>query len=75
MLSKPIKAINTEVEVFTSTQYGDVQEFQDAVNAWLKNQPNNIVIEDIIYRHATATPRGKDILSVLIISRPIQKGE
>ena len=72
MLSKPIKARDITVDVFTSGEYeGDVETFQDAVNSWLKSQPDNAVIEDIIYQHPGITSHGKDIFSVAIISRPI----
>ncbi len=72
MFNKTIKAINTEVVIFSSQDYdGDVEAFQDAVNSWLKSQPDNIAIEDIIYRHCGVTSRGKDILSMAIISVPM----
>ncbi|MFC1978305.1 hypothetical protein ACFLWS_08645 [Chloroflexota bacterium] len=74
MFDKTVKAINTEVVIFSSQDYdGDVEAFQDAVNSWLKSQPDNITIEDIIYRHCGVTPRGKDIFSMAIISMPIPK--
>ncbi len=74
MFNKTIKAINTEVVIFSSQDYdGDVEAFQDAVNSWLKSQPDNIAIEDIIYRHCGVTSRGKDILSMAIISMPVAK--
>ncbi len=70
MLSNAIKAAASEVTLFTSNEYGnDLEEFQVAVNSWLKGQPENVVIEDVIYQHCGVTSRGKDILSVLIISR------
>jgi len=76
MFNKTIKAIDTEVVIFSSQDYdGDVETFQDSVNSWLKSQPDNIAIEDIIYRHCGVTSRGKDILSMAIISRPIPKNE
>ena len=76
MSNETIKATNIEVVIFTSSEYNaDVQEFQDAVNSWLKSQPDNIVIEDIIYRHCGLTSRGKDIFSVAIVSRSIQSSE
>jgi len=76
MSNKTIKAINAEVVIFTSSEYNaDVQEFQDAVNSWLKSQPDNIVIEDIIYKHCGVTSRGKDILSVAIVSRSMPSTE
>ncbi len=71
MANKPTKANNVEVEVFTSGQYGDdLEAWQLAINAWLKNQPNNIVIQDVLYRHCGRTSRGKDIVSIAIISSP-----
>ena len=74
MFNKTIKAINTEVVIFSSQDYdGDAEAFQDAVNSWLRSQPDNIAIEDIIYRHCGVTPRGKDIFSMAIISMPIPK--
>lgn len=76
MSNETLKATNIEVVIFTSSEYNaDVQEFQDAVNSWLKSQPDNIVIEDIIYKHCGLTSRGKDILSVAIVSRSIQSSE
>lgn len=70
MLSNSIKASASEITLFTSSEYGnDVEEFQMAVNSWLKGQPENVVVEDVIYQHSGITSRGKDILSVLIISR------
>ena len=70
MLSKAIKAAGSEVTLFTSSEYGgDVEEFQTAVNSWLSSQPENVVIEDIIYQHCGNTSRGKDIFSIVIISR------
>jgi hypothetical protein len=76
MPSKTIKAVNTEVVLFTSGEYdADIQEFQDAVNSWLKSQPDNIVIEDIIYQHCGVTSRGKDIFSMAIISTSIPSTE
>ena len=71
MPDKPIKANKTVVEVFTSEQYGDdIEEWQLAINGWLKNQPDNIVVQEIIYRHSGRNAKGKDILSVAIISGP-----
>ena len=76
MSNKAIKAVNTEVVVFTSTEYNaDVQEFQEAVNSWLRSQPDNVVIEDIIYKHCGVTSRGKDIFSMAIISRSMLSTE
>tara|TARA_B100000315_G_C14403758_1_gene507696 strand:- start:111 stop:341 length:231 start_codon:yes stop_codon:yes gene_type:complete len=74
MFDKTVKAIDTEMVIFSSQDYdGDVEAFQDAVNSWLKSQPDNIAIEDIIYRHCGVTSRGKDIFSMVIISMPIPK--
>jgi len=71
MFNKPINANNIEVEVFTSKQYGDdIEALQFEVNAWLKNQPKNIVVQDILYWHCGRTAMGKDIVSVAIISSP-----
>ena len=76
MFNETIKATNTEVVIFTSSEYNaDVQEFQEAVNSWLNSQPDNVVIEDIIYKHCGLTSRGKDILSVAIVSRSVQRSE
>jgi len=76
MSDQSIKATNTEVVIFTSSEYNaDVQEFQDAVNSWLKSQPDNVLIEDIIYRHCGLNSRGKDIFSLAIVSRSIQSNE
>ena len=76
MSNETIKATNTEVVIFTSSEYNaDVQEFQDAVNSWLKSQPDNVVIEDIIYNHCGLTSRGKDIFSLAIVSRSVQRNE
>ncbi len=70
MLAKEIKASGSEVAIFTSSEYdGDVEDFQTAVNSWLSSQPENIVIEDIIYQHCGNTTRGKDVFSMVIISR------
>ena len=70
MFSKPLRAINTEVMLFTSSEYNnDVVELQEGVNSWLKAQPDNIVIEDILYNHCGISSRGKDIISMVIISR------
>ena len=69
MFNKIIKAIDTEVAIFTSSEYnGDVEEFQDAVNSWFKSQPSNVTIEDVIYQHQGVSSRGKDIFSIVIIS-------
>ena len=74
MFSEAIRANDIEVEIFTSEQYDDdIEAYQLAVNAWLKNQPNNIVIQDIIYRHGGRTSRGKDIISMVILSSPALK--
>jgi hypothetical protein len=71
MFSKPLRSINTEVMVFTSSEYdNEVVDFQEGVNSWLKAQPDNIVIEDIMYNHSGLTSRGKDIISMVIVSRP-----
>ena len=76
MLSKLMKARNIAVEIFTSNEYdGDVEMFQDAVNSWLKSQPDNVLIEDIIYQHSGVSVQGKDIFSVIIVSRPITIGD
>jgi hypothetical protein len=70
MISKLIKASTTEVVVFTSAEYkNDVQDFQEGVNSWLKTQPDNVVIEDIIYQHCGVSSRGKDVFSIVIVSR------
>ncbi|MFC1919076.1 hypothetical protein ACFLWW_03805 [Chloroflexota bacterium] len=74
MSDKIQRAVNTEVVIFTSNEYNaDVEEFQDAVNSWLKGQPDNIIIEDIIYRHCGVNSRGKDIFSIAIVSSPMAK--
>ncbi|OGN90068.1 MAG: hypothetical protein A2158_03040 [Chloroflexi bacterium RBG_13_46_14] len=76
MFSKPLRAINTEVMVFTSSEFNnEVVDFQEGVNSWLKAQPDNIVVEDIIYNHCGVSSRGKDIFSMVIISRPAFKKE
>ena len=73
---KPIRAKTTEVVVFTSSEYNnDVQEFQEGVNSWLNTQPDNIVIEDIIYSYAGPSTRGKDGFSMAIISRQASEKE
>ena len=70
MLTKAIKASGSEVTIFTSSEYnGDVEEFQTAVNSWLSSQPENVIMEDVIYQHCGTTSRGKDIFSMVIISR------
>ena len=76
MYSKALRAINTEVMLFTSSEYNnDVVDFQEGVNSWLKAQPDNIVIEDIIYKHSGVSSRGKDIISIVIVSRPASAKE
>ena len=75
MFDEPVKANDIVVEIFSSAEHGDdIDEYQLAINSWLRSQPNNIVVQDIIYRHAGRTPRGKDILSMVIISSPAPKG-
>ena len=70
MLAKEIKASGSEVTIFISSEHnGDVEEFQSAVNSWLSSQPANVVLEDVIYQHCGTTSRGKDIFSMVIISR------
>ena len=69
MLSRTFKAIDTELVIFNSSEYkGDVETFQDSLNSWLKAQPNNAIIEDIIYQHSGLNSKGKDVFSVAIIS-------
>jgi len=71
MADKPLKAKDIVFEVFTSEQYGDdIEEWQLAVNGWLKNQPDNIVVHDIHYHHCGRNAKGKDVLSVAVISSP-----
>ncbi len=71
MADEAVKANDIVVEIFTSEQYGDDAEaLQLAVNGWLKNQPDNIVLQDIIYRHCGRTGKGKDIISLAILSSP-----
>ena len=74
MINEPVKANELDVEIFTMTESGDdVDDFKLAVNGWLNNQPDNIFVHDIIYRHAGKTAKGKDILSLVIISGPVKK--
>ncbi|MFC1953550.1 hypothetical protein ACFLWR_05420 [Chloroflexota bacterium] len=69
MLNKPLKANDIEVEIFTTGQYeDDIESYQLAVNAWLNNQPNNVYVQDIIYQHVGRNSRGKDIISMVILS-------
>ena len=76
MLNKAMKATSTEIVVFTSSEYrNDVQDFQEGVNSWLHTQPDNIVIEDIIYQHCGVSSRGKDVFSIAIISRAANENE
>ena len=76
MLTNPVKASNTEIVIFTSSEYNnDVQDFQEGINSWLRSQPENIVLEDIIYRHTTRGTLGKDALSMAIISRAASDAE
>jgi len=71
MPDKPIKANKIVFEIFSSEQYNDdIEELQLAVNGWLKNQPDNIVVQDIVCHHCGHNAKGKDILSVAIISSP-----
>ena len=71
MFNSPIRANDIEVTLFTSEEYGsDIEKLEFEVNAWLKNQPNNIVVQDIIYRHSGRTAMGKEIVSLLVISSP-----
>ncbi|MFC2071804.1 hypothetical protein ACFLUU_03680 [Chloroflexota bacterium] len=73
MSDKTMKAIETEVAIFTSGEYnGDVEAFQNDVNSWFKSQPDDVLIEDVIYRHCGVSSRGKDIFSIAIISRLIR---
>ena len=74
MFNKPIKASSMEIELFTSGKYGDdIEALEFEINAWLKSQPKNIVVQDIIYRHCGRVAKGKDIVSVMIISGPEEK--
>ncbi|MFC1991437.1 hypothetical protein ACFLVC_01735 [Chloroflexota bacterium] len=74
MFNEPIKCSDIEVEIFTTGQFDDdIEACQLAVNAWLKNQPNNVCVQDIIYKHAGRTSRGKDIISLLILSTQTPK--
>ena len=76
MFNEPVKANDIVVEIFSSAEQGDdIDEYQVAINSWLRSQPNNIVVQDIIYRHAGRTPRGKDLLSMVIISSAVPKGK
>ncbi|MBN2238137.1 MAG: hypothetical protein JW712_00035 [Dehalococcoidales bacterium] len=76
MLSKPIKAKTTEVVVFTSSEYNnDIQDFQEGINSWLRSQPDNIVVEDVIYNHTVRGSHGKDAFSMAIVSRAALEGE
>jgi len=69
MLNQPLKANDIEVEIFTTSQYeDDIDSYQLAVNGWLNNQPNNVYVQDIIYQHAGRNSRGKDIISLVILS-------
>jgi hypothetical protein len=75
-MNKPIRATTAEIVVFTSSEYkNDVQEFQEGVNSWLKTQPDNIVIEDIIYRYAGPNSHGRDSFSLAIVSRQASEKE
>ncbi|MFC2021399.1 hypothetical protein ACFLU1_06450 [Chloroflexota bacterium] len=75
MLNELVKANEIEVEIFSSGQNGDnIEDYQLAINSWLKSQPNNIVVHDVIYRHGGRTSRGKDIMSMVILSGPAPKG-
>ncbi len=76
MFSKPLRATNTEIMLFTSSEYNnEVVDFQEAVNSWLKAQPDNIVIEDIVYNHCGVTSHGKDVFSIVIVSRSASEQE
>lgn len=75
-MNKPIRARSTEIVVFTSSEYKcDVQEFQESVNSWLNTQPDNVVIEDIIYSYGGPGAHGKDSFSMAIISRSASEKE
>jgi len=74
MLNQPLKANDVEVEIFTTAQYeDDIDAYQLAVNGWLNNQPNNVYVQDIIYTHAGRNSRGKDIISLVILSTQYSK--
>ena len=71
MFNTPIKANDIELAIFTCEHCGnDMDKLEFEANAWLKNQPNNIVIHDIIYWHSGKTPTGKEIASLLLVSAP-----
>jgi hypothetical protein len=70
MLTKAIKATGSEITVFSSSEYGsNVDDFEAGVNSWLSSQPANVIIEDIIYQHCGQNSRGKDIFSMVFITR------
>jgi len=69
MLTKAIKAAGSEVTLFTSSEYEDVDEFQAAVNSWLSSQPDTVMIEDIVYQHGGTNSKGKASFSLLMITR------
>ena len=70
MLSRAIKASVSEITLFDSSEYsGDIDDFQTAVNSWLRSQPDNVVVEDVIYQHCGTNSRGKAVFSMVIISR------
>jgi len=72
MLKEPIKANDLDVVMFSTAEHNDdLEEFQVEVNSWLKNQPGNIMVHDVIYSHQGRTTKGKDIVSVVILSSPI----
>ena len=74
MLNQPLKANDIEVEIFTTAQYeDDIESYQLAVNSWLNNQPNSVYVQDIIYQHTGRNSRGKDILSMVILSTQAPK--
>ena len=76
MLNKALRAVDTEMVIFSSKDYnGDTENLQDALNSWCRSQPDDITIDDIIYRHCGVNRQGKDILSLLIVSSRIRASD
>jgi len=68
MLETSIQANKMGIEYFTSGEASwEMKDVGDMVNAWLRKQPDDVVIYDVKYTHLISSDATRGVVSFCIV--------
>ena len=68
MLRGLTRAMDIQVKIFYSGECAECGEtLEAAVNQWLRDLPENIVVHDILYQHCFTPASGLDVASLAVL--------